>query len=164
MSSKEALNRRFAYRGQLRRHTTAKRNTAMVKFWNAWAGAEMIAGSTQRAAHVSATKAVSEKFHISTWQVRRALADTAYLMDEVELKRRIRELQQWATDQKRHLVYAADRLRRYEARRQELKKQGKSEAHAHMRAINDVAAECSITRGQMRRTLRAFDISTRRTK
>lgn len=169
MTVKEALERRYYYRGQLRRHLNAKRNAGLREFWNSRVAAEMRAGSTLSASRAAATRAAREKLGISASQVRRALTDTAYLMGEAELRRRIRELQQWATDHRRALVHA-ERLKRYRTRVRHWMKQGKTEAYAHMHAINDVADATivldgvehkSITRGQMRRILRLFEIPTR---
>ena len=166
MTGKELLDRRFYYRGQLRRHANGKRNAELAEFWNAHLTAEMKAGSTEKAARASANKAAGAKFAISAWQVGRARADAAkYLMDAAELKRRIRELQQFAGDQRRFLVHA-ERFRRYQAHFLTWILKGKPEGYARMHAINDAASESlildnvqhpPITSGQMRRILRLFD-------
>jgi hypothetical protein len=171
MTVKELLARRFHYRGQLRRHRNRQRNADLADFWNARVVADVKAGYTQKAARASATEAASKKFGISASQVGRARADAAtYLMGAAELKRSIRELQQFAGDQKRFLVHAK-RFRRYQDRFRSWVLQGKPTAYAHMHAINDVADEWvildnikhpPISPGQMRRILRLFDVPTRR--
>jgi hypothetical protein len=163
MTAKEALDRRFYYRGQLRRHKNAKRKAELKEFWKAHVVAGMKAGFTRNRAQVSATDAAREKFAISASQIRRALADTAYLMNGAELKRRIRELQQWAIDQK-HTLLHTERVNRYQARFHHWIQQGKPETNAHMRAVNDAADELGIDRGALRRTPRLFEIPTRRPK
>jgi hypothetical protein len=151
----EALKRRHYYRGQLRRHKNAKRNATIREFWKSKVASEMEAGSKPKAAHTSATESASERFNISTWQVRRALKDTKYLIDAAWLKHSIRELSDLAAFNKRFLAQGK-RIKRYENHVIAAIQKGYTPAKAHTYAIERTAKESGITNGQMRRFLHAL--------
>lgn len=162
-SSNELLARRFHYRGQLRRYENAKRNVDIREFWQSKVTAEMSTGEKLRAAHAVANEATSKKFNISRSQIRRALNDADYLMDEAALKLRIRELSDLATYIKK-LPSQLQRVEYFEHHVAAAIQAKKSERYARIRAIKFTAAKYKITSGQVRRILKSFAIPRQGTK
>jgi hypothetical protein len=163
MTRDEFLRRRFNYRGQLRRHRNAKRNAAIREFWQAKVAAELGTGKKPRGAHALANEAASKKFNISRSQIRRALNDTDYLMDEASLKLRIRELSELATHNKRFLSQC-QRVKSFEAHFAVAIQAKKKPRYARTYAVKRTAVEFGVTSGQIRRILDSFEIPRYRAK
>jgi len=156
-STKEALDRRAYYLGQLRRHENASRNRRIATYWNSIVTAEMKAGRKQRAAFKSANEATGKNFGLSASQIRRVRQDTGYLMSAESLKHRRRELSLLKRDLE-HANLVSNRIARFEFHVAAGIKAGHSPAEAFTGAISATAHELGKHPGTIRRNLVDFGI------